>query len=90
MSAANVNEVNEINGGKQFAAKKTWIKKRGLSEFTVRIQSSGGEVTGGEVSCVWTDKTEKFSDINEVLAFIEEQCDAVWYPQSQRKLRGWD
>ena len=66
--------------------KKTWVKKRGLSEFLIKIKSD----SGGEISCAWTDKTQKFSDMAEVIKFIEEQCDEVWYPQSQRKLRGWE
>ena len=65
----------------------TQVKKKGLSEFSVKLDKQGA---GGEISCVWTDKTQKFSDINELFRFIEEQCDEVWYPQSQRKLRGWE
>ena len=65
----------------------TQVKKSGLSEFSVRLDKN---TACGEISCVWTDKTQKFSDINELFRFIEEQCDAVWYPQPQRKLRGWD
>ena len=65
----------------------TQVKKAGLSQFTVKMKT---HEASGEVSCVWTDKTQKFSDINELFRFIEEQCDEVWYPQSQRKLRGWE
>ena len=65
----------------------TQVKKTGLSEFSVKLNEHGA---GGEISCVWTDNTRKFNDINELFKFIEEQCDAVWYPQSQRKLRNWE
>jgi hypothetical protein len=91
-----IDKSNEVNidshvqaNRKPVAVKKTQVKKRGLSEFTVKIKSDGGVITGGEVSCVWINKTRKFNDVNELIKFIEEQCDIVWYPQAQRKLRDW-
>ncbi|MCL1858671.1 MAG: hypothetical protein FWF92_05500 [Oscillospiraceae bacterium] len=81
----NAEEQVNINSAKRGIPRITQTEKKGLSEFTVNMQG-----VGGEVSCVWTDKTQKFSDISELFKFIEEQCDIVWYPQSQRKLRGWD
>ena len=78
------NQDNQIGKGR-VAAKKTSVKKRDLSEFSVRLSGAGGEV-----SCAWIDKSQKFCDISELINFIEEQCDIVWYPQPQRKLRGWD
>ena len=72
------------------AARKTQVKKRKLSEFTIKLKSVDGVCTGGEVSCMWDDTTREFCDVNELMRFIEEQCDAVWYPQPQRKLRSWD
>ena len=72
------------------AAKKTRVQKRNLSEFTIKLQSAGKVLTGGEVCCSWDGVTKKFRDVNELMKFIEQQCDAVWYPQPQRKLRGWD
>jgi len=84
------NQDNRENAGPRILGKKTRVQKRGLSQFTIKIQSAGGVFTGGEISCVWTDKTQKFNDIGELIRFIEEQCDNVWYPQAQRKLRDWD
>ncbi|MCL1792821.1 MAG: hypothetical protein FWG34_03030 [Oscillospiraceae bacterium] len=72
------------------AAKKTRTQKRNLSEFEIKLKNAGGTLAGGRVTCVWDGATWEFSDVNELMRFIEEQCDLVWYPQSQRKLRGWD
>ena len=77
----------ELPEVKQFKPRMTQVKKRGLSEFSVKM---GKNQPGGEVTCVWSGETRKFNDINELFAFIEKQCDAVWYPQSQRKLRDWN
>ena len=77
--------------GGRAAARKTRVQKRNLSEFTIKLQSDGGALAGGWVSCAWDGgAARKFRDVNELMRFIEEQCDAVWYPQAQRKLRGWD
>jgi len=81
-----INETNEINGGE----KKIWVKKRGLSDFTIKITSEDGVITGGEITSESTKKTDKFSDINEIIEIIEQHCNMVGYPQSERKLRGWD
>lgn len=72
------------------AARKTQVKKRNLSEFAIKLQSAGGVFAGGEIRCVWNGVTRKFCDANELLRFIEQQCDDLWYPQPQRKLRGWE
>ena len=79
---------NQANKG-HIAIKKTQVKKRGLSEFKIKLKSSGGALVGGEVSCTWSGHSQTFCDANELMRFIESQCDGVWYPQSQRKLRGW-
>ena len=84
----NIDNDNRENKGRA-AARKTPVKKRKLSEFTIKLQSVGGVCTGGEISCMWDDTTRKFCDVNELMRFIEERCDAVWYPQPQRKLRSW-
>ncbi|MCL2814510.1 MAG: hypothetical protein FWD23_07910 [Oscillospiraceae bacterium] len=72
------------------AAKKTRVQKRNLSEFTIKLRGAGKVFAGGEICCAWNGTAKKFCDVNELMRFIEEQCDAVWYPQPQRKLRGWD
>jgi len=76
------------NGGRA-AARMTRVRKKNLSEFAITLRNVGGVSAGGEVTCVWDGVTRKFCDANELMRFIEEACDAVWYPQSQRKLRGW-
>ena len=95
MGASNQNQNentnnNESAGKRIIVAKKTRVQKRGLSEFTIKIQSADGVFTGGEISCVWMNKTQKFNDMGELIKFIEHECDTVWYPQSQRKLRDWE
>ena len=70
---------------KRITPRMTQVKKTGLSEFLVKMKGTGGEIT-----CVWSGKTQKFGDLNGLLKFIDQQCDAVWYPQSQRKLRDWN
>ena len=79
---------NQENRGRT-AAKMTQVKKRHLSEFKITLRSAGGTLVGGEAVCIWNGDARKFGDVNELMKFIEERCDAVWYPQSQRKLRGW-
>ena len=79
---------NRENKGRA-AAKMTQVKKRNLSEFAIKLQSVDGVCIGGEITCMWDGATRKFCDVNELMRFVEERCDAVWYPQAQRKLRGW-
>ena len=71
------------------AARKTRVQKRNLSEFAIKLHCVGGVLDGGEVSCLWDGVARKFCDVNELMRFIEQRCDFVWYPQPQRKLRGW-
>ena len=70
--------------------KKITVKRRGLSEFLIKIQSCGGELAGGEIVSTFTNESHKFDDINDIINIIERHCDNTGYPQSQRKLRGWD
>lgn len=71
-------------------ANKIKVKRSGLSEFLIKVRSRGGEFAGGEVTSVHSNETQNFSDVNDIIRIIERHCDAVNYPQAQRKLRGWD
>jgi len=71
------------------SVRMTQVRKKGLSEFEITLRSEGGVLSGGRVTCVWDGATREFCDVNELMRFVEGRCDAVWYPQSQRKLRGW-
>ena len=90
MSITNVNENERENTVEQPKRKKAWVKRRSLSEFSIKIRSIDGVLDGGEIFYGWTGTTQKFSDAPEIIKFIEEQCDIAGYPQSQRKLRGWE
>jgi hypothetical protein len=79
---------NQENRG-HIAAKMPRLKKRNLSEFKITLRNAGGVLAGGEISCVWNGDARKFGDVNELMKFIEEWCEAVRYPQAQRKLRDW-
>jgi len=81
-SKKNTDDMNDM--------KKNWVKKSILSEFTIKIRSTGGIFDGGEISCAWADKIQKINDMGDIIKFIEEQCDTAGYPQSQRKLRDWN
>ena len=73
-------------------AKRVWVRKTHLSEFLIKIRG-GGELAGGEFECVWKGEDGekiKFSDVNDLIKLIEEQCDGAGYPQQQRKLRDWE
>ena len=85
-----VNNEKQKNPGGKPAAKKIWVKKSALSEFLIKTHDTDGVIDGGEITCEWAGKTEKFNDMADIIKFIEEQCDISGYPQSQRKLRGWD
>jgi len=82
---------NEISGEKADVKKfQVKFKKSGLSDFLVKIKSDGGVMTGGELISISTKESYEFEDINDMLRLIEKQCNAVAYPQSQRKLRDWE
>lgn len=85
---------NDIEN-RENGAKKIWVKKSGLAEFAIKICSTGGVIDGGKISCAWlgTDDPENsrnINDMSDIIKFIEERCDSAGYPQSQRKLRGWN
>lgn len=65
------------------------VKRSVLSEFIIKIKSGGDVVLNGEVISAYSNETQKFNDINDMLRIIERQCNAVSYPQSQRKLSEW-
>ena len=68
--------------------KKITVKRRGLSEFLIKFQ--GGGSPGGEIVSTYTNESHQFSDVNDIINIIERHCDKTGYPQSHRKLRGWD
>ena len=65
------------------------VKRRELADYLIKIHSSGGVITGGELTSVWSKQTYEFKDINDMLKLIEKQCNAVSYPQPQRKMNNW-
>jgi len=83
-------ECELMNTGTGNSEKKIWVKRRTLSEFLIKIRSNGGVIDGGEIFCGSTNVTREFNDMADIINIIEEHCDNVGYPQSQRKLRGWD
>jgi len=84
------NAENETAGGLSGAKKiQVKVKRRELADYLIKIHSSGGAVTGGELTSVWSKHTYKFNDINDMLRLIEKQCNIVSYPQPQRKMHNW-
>jgi len=65
------------------------VKRRELADYLVKIHTEGGVFKGGELTCVWSKQTRGFTDINDMLKLIEKQCNAVSYPQPQRKMNNW-
>ena len=66
------------------------VKRNVLSDFLIKIKSDGGVITDGEITSVFFNETHKFKDINDMLRILEQRCDAISYPQRQRKPVGWD
>jgi len=61
------------------------VKRRELADYLVKLRGDGS----GEVTFVFAKESHKFGDINDMLRLIEGHCNAVSYPQSQRKMRNW-
>ena len=85
-----INDDSQKNTDRRTGAKKIWVRKSALSEFSIKTRSIGGVLIGGEISCPHLNETGKISDMPDIIKFIEEKCDLAGYPQSQRKLRGWE
>ena len=76
-------EAQEHAGPKRIQIK---VKRRGLADFLVKLRGDGS----GELTCVFAKEDHEFNDINDMLRLIEGQCNAMSYPQPQRKMRNWD
>ena len=79
-------EVNNIKTENANARKiQIKVKRRGLADFLVKLKSDGS----GGLTCVFANESHEFNDINDMLRLIESQCNAMSYPQPQRKMRNW-
>jgi hypothetical protein len=87
-----MSEINKIEtAGSTTEAKRIQVKvkRRELADYLIKIHNSDGVITGGELTSVWSKETYEFKDINDMLRLIEKQCNAVSYPQPQRKMNNW-
>ena len=76
------NAAGEPTGVKKIQIK---VKRRELADFLVKLRGDGS----GELTFVFAKESHDFNDINDMLRLIEGQCNAMSYPQPQRKMRNW-